>query len=102
RECRFCHEIHANGCKISGNAQYISGKRIVSHGTLLFDVDMTILSKALNPNKIKFESKGIKSIRSRVTKKKTIVIIRWVLFAFLSAFSSSRLVRSLNFFLFRI
>ncbi len=56
----------ANGCKISGNAQYISGKRIVSHGTLLFDVDMTILSKALNPNKIKFESKGIKSIRSRV------------------------------------
>lgn len=60
------NDIHANGCKISGNAQYISGKRIVSHGTLLFDVDMTILSKALNPNKIKFESKGIKSIHSRV------------------------------------
>ncbi|MBZ4195513.1 lipoate--protein ligase [Mycoplasma tauri] len=60
------NDILANGCKISGNAQYISGDRIVSHGTLLFDVDMTNLAKALNPNKIKFESKGIKSVRARV------------------------------------
>ncbi|WP_029513841.1 lipoate--protein ligase [Mycoplasmopsis primatum] len=60
------NDILANGCKISGNAQYISGNRIVSHGTLLFNVDMTNLSKALNPNKIKFESKGIKSVRARV------------------------------------
>ncbi|VDR42502.1 Lipoate-protein ligase A [Mycoplasmopsis caviae] len=56
-----------NGCKISGNAQYISQNRIVSHGTLLFNVDLSKLSKALNPAKVKYESKGIQSIRSRVT-----------------------------------
>ncbi|WP_338822631.1 lipoate--protein ligase [Mycoplasmopsis felifaucium] len=60
------NDILANGCKISGNAQYIQGHRIVSHGTLLFNVDMTYLAKALNPNKIKYESKGIKSHRARV------------------------------------
>ncbi|WP_027120519.1 lipoate--protein ligase [Mycoplasmopsis lipofaciens] len=61
------NDILLNGCKISGNAQYISKNRIVSHGTLLFNVDLTKLSKALNPNKIKYESKGIQSIRKRVT-----------------------------------
>ncbi|MGV2392611.1 UNVERIFIED_CONTAM: lipoate--protein ligase [Campylobacter lari] len=61
------NDILVNGFKISGNAQYISGNRIVSHGTILFDVDMTKLSGALKPNKIKFESKGIQSVRARVS-----------------------------------
>lgn len=61
------NDILANGFKISGNAQYIHKNRIVSHGTLLFNVDMSYLSKALNPNKIKFESKGIQSVRARVS-----------------------------------
>ncbi|VEU75626.1 Lipoate-protein ligase A [Mycoplasmopsis maculosa] len=61
------NDILVNGYKISGNAQYISGNRIVSHGTILFDVDVTKLSNALKPNKIKFESKGIQSVRARVT-----------------------------------
>lgn len=60
------NDVVVNGCKISGNAQYISNNRIVSHGTLLFDVDLTKLSKALNPARIKYESKGIQSVRSRV------------------------------------
>lgn len=61
------NDVLVNGAKISGNAQYLSGNRIVSHGTLLFNVDLTKLGKALNPNKIKYESKGIQSIRARVT-----------------------------------
>lgn len=61
------NDLLCNGAKISGNAQYIRGNRIVSHGTLLFDVDLTKLGKALNPSKIKMDSKGIQSARQRVT-----------------------------------
>ncbi|WP_029906446.1 lipoate--protein ligase [Mycoplasmopsis opalescens] len=61
------NDVHVNGCKISGNAQYLAKNRIISHGTLLFDVDLTKLSLALNPAKIKYESRGIQSIRSHVT-----------------------------------
>ncbi|VEU78148.1 lipoate--protein ligase [Mycoplasmopsis columbinasalis] len=61
------NDILVNGAKISGNAQYVSGNRIVSHGTLLFNVNLSILASALNPSKIKYESKGIQSVRKRVT-----------------------------------
>lgn len=56
--------------KISGNAQKIFGDRILQHGTLLFDTDVAVLSKSLNVNKLKIESKGIKSVKSRVTNIK--------------------------------
>lgn len=61
------NDVHVNGAKISGNAQYLSKNRIVSHGTLLYNVDLTKLSNALNPARIKYESKGIQSVRQRVT-----------------------------------
>jgi len=37
------------------------------HGTILYDSDLSILSLALKPPDDKIESKGIKSIKSRVT-----------------------------------
>jgi lipoate-protein ligase A len=52
--------------KVSGNAQYISGNRMVSHGTLLFNSDLSVVSESLKVKTNKIESKGIKSIRSRV------------------------------------
>ena len=52
--------------KISGNAQYISSQRMVSHGTLLFDTDLSQVGEALRVKPGKIESKGIKSVRSRV------------------------------------
>lgn len=52
--------------KISGNAQYISNGRMVSHGTLLFDSDLSNISEALQVQASKLSFKGIKSIRSRV------------------------------------
>jgi lipoate-protein ligase A len=52
--------------KISGNAQFSSVKRMVSHGTLLFDTDMDEVMKALDVKMSKIESKGHKSVRSRV------------------------------------
>ena len=64
------NDIVVDGKKISGNAQTVFGGRIMHHGTLLFDTDMTALSFALKPNKLKIESKGIKSVRARVTNIK--------------------------------
>lgn len=64
------NDIVIDGKKISGNAQTVFGGRIMHHGTLLFDTDMTALEKALKPNKLKIESKGIKSVRARVTNIK--------------------------------
>ncbi len=52
--------------KISGNAQYAIGTKLVSHGTLLYNSDLSMVSEALNVKTDKIESKGIKSVRSRV------------------------------------
>ena len=40
------------------------------HGCLMFDVDTSVLANALKVSKDKIESKGIKSVRSRVTNIK--------------------------------
>jgi len=60
------NDILVDGLKISGNAQYITGKRMVSHGTLLFNSNLSHVSDALNVKISKISSKGIKSVRSRV------------------------------------
>ncbi|MCO7176024.1 lipoate--protein ligase [Sporolactobacillus kofuensis] len=61
------NDLTVGGKKISGNAQFVTQGRIFSHGTLLFDVNLDNVSSALHPDAAKFESKGIKSVRSRVT-----------------------------------
>ncbi len=53
--------------KFCGNAQYMSKDKVLHHGAMLFDVDLTVLTNALKVSKDKIESKGIKSVRSRVT-----------------------------------
>ncbi|MFC2703091.1 MAG: biotin/lipoate A/B protein ligase family protein, partial [Abiotrophia defectiva] len=59
--------------KFSGNAMYAKNGRMTAHGTILFDADLDEVTKALKPRKEKFESKGIKSVRSRVTNIKPYV-----------------------------
>lgn len=61
------NDLIVNGGKVSGNAQIIYKDRIVHHGTILFNANLTKLGQVLKPNKLKIESKGIKSIRQRVT-----------------------------------
>ncbi len=61
------NDITVDGKKISGNAQTVYDGRIMHHGTLLFNTDMNILGDALKENKLKMQSKGIKSVRARVT-----------------------------------
>ncbi|MCY9287628.1 lipoate--protein ligase LplJ [Bacillus haynesii] len=60
------NDLMANGRKISGNAQFSTKGRMFSHGTLLFDSEIEHVVSALKVKKDKIESKGIKSIRSRV------------------------------------
>lgn len=65
-EMKGRNDIVAKDKKISGNAQFSSVKRMFSHGTLLFDSDLSEVSKALNVKMSKIQSKGHKSVRSRV------------------------------------
>ena len=60
------NDILADGRKISGNAQFATHDRMFSHGTLLLDSDLDHITAALRPRPGKVESKGMKSIRSRV------------------------------------
>lgn len=60
------NDIIAKGRKISGNAQFSTKGRMFSHGTLLLDSEIENVVSALKVKKDKIESKGIKSIRSRV------------------------------------
>jgi lipoate-protein ligase A len=64
------NDITIEGKKISGNAQYMYKDRILHHGTLLFDSDLDVVSNALNVKADKIQSKGIKSVRSRVANIK--------------------------------
>lgn len=56
--------------KFSGNAMYATNGRMFAHGTIMFDSDINEVVNALKVRKDKIESKGIKSIRSRVTNIK--------------------------------
>ncbi len=65
-ELKGRNDIVVDDRKISGNAQFSSGKRMFSHGTLLFDSELSEVANALNVKMSKIESKGHKSVRSRV------------------------------------
>jgi len=61
------NDMTVEGKKFSGNAQYIKEGRVMHHGTILYDSDLLMLSKVLRPGEDKIESRGIKSVQSRVT-----------------------------------
>ncbi len=61
------NDLLIDGKKFSGNAQYNYKNKVIHHGTLLFSSQISNLSNALKVKPIKLESKGIKSVKSRVT-----------------------------------
>ncbi|MGX7109017.1 lipoate--protein ligase [Facklamia miroungae] len=67
------NDLLVDGKKFSGNAMYAKRGRMTAHGTILFDSDLDEVNNALKPNKAKYESKGVKSVRSRVTNLKPYV-----------------------------
>ncbi len=60
------NDVLMNGKKISGNAQCVSHGRMLHHGCILLGADMTHLAHALCPDESKIQSKGIRSVKSRV------------------------------------
>lgn len=52
--------------KVSGFAKRVCKNRLMVHGTLMYKVDLEVLTKALCPPATKLQSKGIASVRSRV------------------------------------
>ncbi|CAM9105700.1 lipoate--protein ligase [Mycoplasma todarodis] len=64
------NDVLVDGMKISGNAQFVLEDNLATHGTLLFNADLSVLNKALLTNKHKLEAKGIQSNRMRVTNIK--------------------------------
>ncbi|WP_268913462.1 lipoate--protein ligase [Lentilactobacillus sp. SPB1-3] len=61
------NDILVDGKKFSGNAMYTKNGKTFSHGTLMLDVDLSVLPNALTVPEDKIKSKGIKSVSSRVT-----------------------------------
>lgn len=61
------NDITIDGKKFSGNSQYTRHGRILHHGCIMLDSNLTNVSDALNVKEAKFESKSVKSVRSRVT-----------------------------------
>jgi len=61
------NDISIEGKKFSGNSQVVYKDRVLHHGTIMVDVNTEVLTKALKVKSSKIESKGIKSIRKRVT-----------------------------------
>lgn len=64
------NDILINGMKVSGNAFYRVNNRSVVHGTMLYNTDLSVMVKAITPDNEKLISKGIDSVRSRVTNVK--------------------------------
>ena len=61
------NDITAEGRKFSGNAFFSDGVHYYHHGTILVHVDMSMLSHYLNVSREKLVTKGVDSVRSRVT-----------------------------------
>ena len=61
------NDLLAEGKKFSGNAFYESKDHCYHHGTIMVNVDKDIMSRYLNVSLEKMQSKGIKSVKSRVT-----------------------------------
>lgn len=67
------NDIVAEGKKVSGTAQRICGDRILHHGCLLYDSNLSEVSQSLRVRPEKFDSKSVKSVRGRVANIKDLL-----------------------------
>ncbi|MBR1401619.1 MAG: lipoate--protein ligase [Prevotella sp.] len=61
------NDILIDGKKVSGNAFYHLPGRSIVHGTMLYDTDMRNMVSCITPDDDKLVSKGVKSVRQRIT-----------------------------------
>lgn len=64
------NDIFVDGRKVSGYARRVWHNREIVHGTMMYDVNLDELTKALSVKGSKVEAKGIASVRSRVANLK--------------------------------
>ncbi len=65
------NDVLVGGRKVSGNAFSLRSDGVgIVHGTLLYDLDFSVMSSALTPSRAKLESKGVKSVEQRVLNLK--------------------------------
>jgi lipoate---protein ligase len=64
------NDLLFEGKKISGNAFLQNKHGMLMHGTFLYDCDLETMVRAITPSDEKLVSKGIDSVRSRVTNLK--------------------------------
>ncbi len=60
------NDILAEGRKFSGNAFYETSEAKFQHGTILVNVDFSVMGKFLKVSEDKMQSKGVKSVEARV------------------------------------
>lgn len=63
------NDLLVNGYKVSGNAEHVvqKSKRVIHHGTLLYDSKLETLGLAIRPNPlVRIKSHAVHSVRSRV------------------------------------
>jgi lipoate-protein ligase A len=60
------NDLLLDGKKISGNAEHVYKKRVLHHGTLLFNSQLQSLKNALKVDQSRFEDKAVQSNRSEV------------------------------------
>lgn len=64
------NDLTIDGKKFSGHAYFKRGSYCYHHGTIMMDVNRDVLSRYLNVSTAKLKSKGVDSVRSRVTNLK--------------------------------
>lgn len=68
------NDLLVDGFKVSGNAEHVYSKhkRVIHHGTLLFDADLTSLNQSIAPKPhMQFDTHAVKSVRSTVRNLNT-------------------------------
>lgn len=64
------NDMTIEGKKFSGNSQYAKRGKIMHHGTIMYDSDLDVVTDSLKVSGDKIKSKGVSSIRNRVTNIK--------------------------------
>ena len=61
------NNILVDGKKVSGNSQHTNMRRMLSHGTLLFDSELDVLKRVLDSRLVITQSRAVSSIKAKVT-----------------------------------
>ena len=60
------NDIRVNDLKVSGNAEHVFRRRVLHHGTLLYDADLSVLNESIRVTPERYIDKSVASVRSEV------------------------------------